>query len=538
MAPYDPLKSIRQIGTSLDSPMRIARMARAVLQRHATGLARDLIHVARGTPLGRSFYDAASTGRRMRKMNRGSEDPNVETRADGAKLRYAARYTERNSPHGRQILTNFATYLVGKGVNPEVNTGTDKLDKKWTELFQEWVYQSDPVSGGTLFGQQFQAAMALARDGGVISRQELLPKAYARQHGMRVPLFVKLMEVDHLDDTKDRALKSGGAIVGGVEFDQYDRRVAYHLFREHPGSGLIGARSGMFQSDRVSARDVAHLYNYTTGRPGQIREVSMLHAVIARLWDYDGWVDATAIARRVSALPAGFVHNADPQATADEVDGIAPAVDKDGVKVLDPNGYPIEQIEPGLIGYLPAGKEIEFNTPPAVPDHDVYSKVTLHEISAGVSQPYADVSGDLSEASFIASRMGRLLVKRFAGSMFHLVFAPLHLRPTDMWFSDAAVLAGALPNRPEGYPVTWVQTVWEEPNELIRIKAAVAKIRAGLTTYSRAVREEGLDPDLLIEEMAKDNAKLDAAKITLDSDPRKVTPSGGTSTKITSDDTP
>jgi hypothetical protein len=40
------------------------------------------------------------------------------------------------------------------------------------------------------------------------------------------------------------------------------------------------------------------------------------------------------------------------------------------------------------------------------------------------------------------------------------------------------------------------------------------------------VREQGRDPDAQIAEMASDAQKLDAARLVLDCDPRKVTQAG------------
>ncbi|HNX04664.1 MAG TPA: hypothetical protein PKI32_04145, partial [Opitutales bacterium] len=67
----------------------------------------------------------------------------------------------------------------------------------------------------------------------------------------------------------------------------------------------------------------------------------------------------------------------------------------------------------------------------------------------------------------------------------------------------------------------------EEADEQARIKAVAARIRNGLTSWERAVREEGLDPEALLDEIRRSNAQFDIEpRIVLDSDPRYVSSFG------------
>jgi capsid protein len=58
-------------------------------------------------------------------------------------------------------------------------------------------------------------------------------------------------------------------------------------------------------------------------------------------------------------------------------------------------------------------------------------------------------------------------------------------------------------------------------------------VRTGIQTLSDAIRERGYDPDEFFAAIAADNARLDALKIVLDSDPRKTTQAGQLQLAIT-----
>lgn len=77
-----------------------------------------------------------------------------------------------------------------------------------------------------------------------------------------------------------------------------------------------------------------------------------------------------------------------------------------------------------------------------------------------------------------------------------------------------------------GASVEWVPPSWSMIDPDKEIAAFRNSIRSGLTSYKKAVREQGYDPEELMQEIADSNAELDALGIVLDSDPRKITQAG------------
>jgi ClpP class serine protease len=56
-----------------------------------------------------------------------------------------------------------------------------------------------------------------------------------------VPLKLQILESEHLDASKDQALPNGNVIRSGVEFDKTGKRVAYFIYKEHPGDSSFAS---------------------------------------------------------------------------------------------------------------------------------------------------------------------------------------------------------------------------------------------------------------------------------------------------------
>ena len=510
-----------------------AERVRSVVLGEVRGLGSDLLTSIRGDR-GRSIrsYEAGSTSRRLSGLQRPSTDGTSEALASASSVRRAAREVERNSSYGQRIITEFASDLVGTGIVPQFDTGSDELDRALRDLFDAWSYVCDPVTRGTFYGLQYLQAAALCRDGGCLTRRRMRLLDDAGWDGRRlpVPLALQSMELDHLDGSKGLT-QSAGRIVGGIEFDALDQRVAYWLYRSHPGASWVpGGSQGWGESVRVPASEVLHLYPYTTSRPGQTSAVSMLHAVIARLWDFDGWQDASLLARRMTASMPIFVEDLDGGGLGG-TPALAPQNADDAGRVLDSRGYPVEEYEPGIVGYIPAGRTVKFPALPGVPQHEESTRVSLREIAAGVGMSYESLSGDLSGVSYISGRMGQLSRLRGIDAMRELVLVPLLVRPCVTWWLDALRMSGRLPQLGgREVSVRYVAPPRTDMDEEKRVKAIVAKIRAGLMTPQDAIVGEGADPDVLLEQLAAWNAKVDDLGVVLETDPRKVGKAGAGAT--------
>lgn len=523
---------------------RVATGMRGVIERHVRDASADLLRVLRGQDITTRSHDAATLGRRLSGMEATGSDGNAELAADGPLMRWRSRKVERDSAYGQKALREFATDQVGDGIRPQFDTGKDKLDRQLAADWDEFNYQCDGLNGGTAYGMQHQLILSLGRDGGTLLNRLWRDRGHTDIHGSRllVPMQMQPLEVDYLSTAKDGRV-GDATITNGIEVVRGSRR-AYHVHESHPGAQwLFGGMSSGAVLDkaadrilgverganvvRIPASDMLHVFPYNLTRPGQITAAPWLHAVILRLWDLDGWMDATMLARRVSASMPGYVTGGDPLASPDLVEPIHPVEQRDAWKVLDGRGYPMELTEPGVIGYLQNGRDIKFPDQPSVPQHEESTRVSLREIAAGTGMAYESLSGDVSQGNFISLRVALLGRRRLMDAIRNQVTIPMLCRPMGMWFLEAMDLANRYKQGRDPVRVTWIPPSREDADEKSRVEIIAAKIRCGLMSWRTAVQMEGVDPDILMEEIRRSNAMFDAnPPVILDIDPRRRTDAG------------
>lgn len=447
-------------------------------------------------------YDGASTGRRTDGWVTPSSNANVETRGILFRLRDRSRDLTRNNPIAARALQVIVSNTVGTGILPQHKAPTREEVLAWGSLWNAWAGTTacDADSRLDFYGLQSLVMRTIVESGEVLIRK--IPQSAAA--GLPVPLKIQVLEPDFLDSTKDGKLSSG-QIVQGVEYDAAGRRVAYWLFPEHPGSG-----AGSSASQRIPADQILHLFRLD--RPGQARGVPWAAPVIVRLKDLDDFMDAQIVKIKTSCAFTAFVY--DTEAPLDST-GAAKAIG--------------EKLEPGVIEILPPGKDIKFASPPGADGSQEFVGETLRQIAAAYGVTYEALTNDYSRVNYSSGRMGWLEMNRNVAVWQWQVMVSQFCGPVWAWFRDAATLIGA---RPEGVSVEWTPPRREMIDPSREIGATVNAIRAGLMSISEAHRSAGYDSEKVLEEIAADNAKIDALGLILDSDARKTMKAGVAQTYV------
>lgn len=477
-----------------------ARAAAAVLVRH---------------------FEAASAGRRTDGWQRSPSDANMAALGALSLLRQHSRDLLRNNAWARNGQRAIARNTVGWGLmGKAVGTAATKAQALWgpwagtDEIFST---QCDADRRLTFAGMQIAVINALVSDGEVLIRRR--PRRSTDGH--TVPLQLQLLEADFLDIARSGFPgPAGGPTIQGVEFDQRGQRTAYWLFDRHPGSGLIGMgmKATGLVSKRIPESEILHVYRLD--RPGQVRGVPWMAPAIVTLKDYDEYADATLIRQKIAACFTAFVTDTEGDSsligTGEKTDGSGgDAAAKDD----------LEQLEPGLVSYLPPGKSISFANPPGVNDFQSFTASQLRQIAAAIGTTYEDLSLDYSQVNFSSARMSRLAHWGNIHDWRWNTLVPLFCARVWEWFVEAAVLAGELP---EGASpgATWTPPPMPmiEPDK--EGLAYARLVRSGAMTPSEMVREQGNDPVAHFTEYAADQKLLDKLGIVLDSDARKTTQAG------------
>ena len=121
-------------------------------------------------------------------------------------------------------------------------------------------------------------------------------------------------------------------------------------------------------------------------RPGQERGVPGVAPGIIKMRDLDEYDDAELVRKKIEACFAAFVLDADDGETLGPVLG--------GDASEDEAGHRIETFEPGMIEYLPAGKDVRFAAPAASGGYPEYMRFQLHAIASGLGLTYELLTGE------------------------------------------------------------------------------------------------------------------------------------------------
>lgn len=458
-------------------------------------------------------YAAAGMGRRTKGFGGDDRSIRAETGASNATMRRRARKLVQDNPYAAAALDKLVGFQVGTGIVPRSATGDAALDRKANAVWAEWAANADWHRRHDVYGLQAMAARCRVESGEALVQWMPLTAAKARARGMRIPLAVTVKEPDYLDE--DRIGTRGlNAVDQGIEFDDDDLPVAYWMYDRHPGDVNVLGRYGL-DARRIDARQVMHLFRAI--RPGQIRGVTEFAAVMLRARMLDDLEDAALEAARVQASLAAFV-------TSDADPAKGPLTGRRSAET----GEKTLQFRPGMIERLNPGENVTLNSPTGNSAVEAEAKRQLRAIAEGMGLTYDILTGDLSGANYSSLRAGRLVVKRRTEEIQWNTLIPQMCAP--MWGTvmQMAVTLGMLPDLGRAWPARWSPPRFEMLDPAAEIKAMKEAVRGGFSTMPQALGELGIDPDDQVADYADWNAKIDAAGLTLDTDPRKIAGASGT----------
>lgn len=432
-------------------------------------------------------YEGAKHGRRTANWRTGDSYVNDIIKGGLPTLRARSRDLVRNNPWVNKGLNTIVNHTVGVGIRPSVKGKKDTRYTRIVGLWEEWgettLCDADGLS--SFYGMQALVLRTVGESGSCLIRR----RRRRTSDNLPVPLQLQVLEPDYLDATKDTlGSTNGNIIVHGIEFDRRGRRVAYHLYNEHPGSNFYNRRS-----TRVPAEDIIHVFRVE--RAGQAEGVPWTSPIIIRVRDLDEYEDADLIRQKIAACFVAFVQKTDDNDEGDEEE-------------LERR----QKVQPGMIEYLGNNESIQFGTPPASPDTGS-AKRSLLSISAGLGITYESLTNDYSNVNFSSGRMGRLEMQANIDVWRRHMMIPRLCSTTWRWFIEGALLTGAIK---EGRHALWTPPRREMLDPVKETMAKRAQVRAGFKSWSEAIREEGRDPDEVLEEIASDYHKMKEKGVPLE----------------------
>ena len=329
----------------------------------------------------------------------------------------------------------------------------------------------------------------MIRDGEV-----LIKKVWSDDKSLPIPLQLEILESDYIDTTMhDRSLDNGNTLIQGIEFDKKGKRVAYHLYDEHPST--TGSYNSL-KSRRHKASDVIHLYR--EDRPGQVRGISWFAPIVIRLKDFDDYEDAQLTRQKIASLFVGIYKNLDPS---------DPARGK---------GLETGELKPGTFMMAPFGYDMEFSNPPQVEGFGEYAFHQKLTLGIGVEVPFMLLSGDYSKCNFSSSRMAMLNFYKFIEPMQQLQIIPQLCFRLQKWFDEACLIKGIK----ENCRYYWQAPVRDMVDPMKEMMAKEKRVINGFDSHSAILREFGIDPYEYYEEQIKLQKYFDDNGLKFPCDPR------------------
>lgn len=438
-------------------------------------------------------YDAAGTGRRVKGWNPASSGPQRAT--EGLqRIRDRARDSTRNDWGGESGVQKWTTNLVGVGITPRWD------EDRYTKIWDDWVPFADADGVLDAYGLQTLAVRSWLASGEVFLRRRPRDLSSPLPQPMQVQLieadFVPLFDADLWD-----GMPPGNNIRQGIERNKYGRRVAYWLYKEHPGDKMTGTGPSMGDLVRVAASEISHVFEPT--RPGQLRGVSMLAPILVKLRASMDFEDAVLDRQKLANLFTMFVTRQMP----DDWEGIEFDSLTGLPKFYDTMGNALVGLEPGTSQELAPGEDVKFTSPPdAGTSYPEYMRTTHMGTAAGQGLPYEIFSGDIRDVSDRTLRVAINEFRRFARSRQWQTVIPQICRPVVRWLGQAALLKADLaPSDMAAFMApTWSPEGWEYIHPVQDVEGKIKARDAGLTSTSQIIADRGDDPRKVLKQIKAD----------------------------------
>lgn len=448
-------------------------------------------------------YNGAKKGRTTDGWKSSSGSADSEIAPSAAILRDRMRELVRNNPTAARAVSVLVNNLVGTGIRPRAASRDKAQNIKIDALFEAWSQVCDADGHTDFYGQQALALRSMIEGGDCFA----LRRNRRASDGLPVPLQVQLLEVDHLDASKNDE-RGNVRVRQGIEYDGIGRRTAYWLYPDHPGDNLP-MLSRRFEAERIGADRVAHVFER---QRLQSRGVPWGTPALRALRDVDDWQVAEMVRKKTEACLVGIVFGAD-----EDQQSIAPSVE-------DASGNVIEQFEPGMIAYARGGKDIKFNAPASTAGVYEWHSVMLHIVAAGFRVPYELLTGDLRQVNFSSSRVGLNEFRRMVEAMQWQLVIPMYCQPIWDWFCEAAFTAGLIPA--PRIPVEWAPPKFDSVNPLQDATTDLLEVRSGFATPQQMIAKRGYDPAKTFAEWSEFAKLADVLQLAFDSDPRRLSKGG------------
>lgn len=332
----------------------------------------------------RDSYDAGSYDKSNQNWRATNTSAELTDRYSRDNVRARARDLERNSDIMNSVVGAFKRNIIGGGYHVQVKTDNQDLNKQIEQAWKKWCKkQNCDVTGTQSLNQIIRMAVERKKiDGGILFVKRYTSDGF-------VPFKLQMIEVDELDSGTVQPKHSGNKVVGGIEYNPFNKPVGYYI-RQYDIDGY-SQRDAVW----VDAKDV--IFYFTKKRPSQLREISDMAPTIPRIRDINEFMTAVSVKERIEACLAIFIKKGLPTTGIGRQSGTA----------SDRVSYDGKMLTPGMIKELNVGDEIQVVNPSGQgADATSFTKLQQRLIGAGQGISYEATSRDMAESTYSSARQG------------------------------------------------------------------------------------------------------------------------------------
>ncbi|POE24974.1 phage portal protein [Pectobacterium odoriferum] len=407
-------------------------------------------------------------------------------------LRSACRHLSVQNPFAKRYVSLSSNLVVGAdGITvrprPLSHDGTtnQELSERLEKAFYDWSENASEFSfDGYLSIDLFQQLVERTRaiDG----------ECFIRIHRDRQSVKFSIIDSSRIPSTKNELLQHGHFISNGIEYDQDGRVLAYHIADVHPLNYSLQVAS----CKRLPADEIIHYF--IPEFPNQQRGIPDLCPSLKALQDYNSYIEATLIGKRISSSAMAFIKNDSDSGLLDE--------DEEQQREY------FEYLEPGSIKELSRGQSIETINPTAGVDKiSEFSEIIMQTIVTGLSTTKQNLTGDTANASFSAAKMSDRIQRDGMKTRSNLMISKVLKTVYQEWlkvfmintlknlsFSDFDNIKNAEYILPKQISL--------DPNKDAQYEKILVDM--GVKSKSQVIRDLGQDPIRVFEEIDSEKEKI------------------------------
>lgn len=418
-------------------------------------------------------------------------------------LKARSRFLAQNSSLVNSYIINVGKNVIGaEGIKFKSKAMKDDgkpdiadnlyIERAWAE------FEKNPSVTGRQTLKEFERSVenSIAIDGeAVIVRHDGFPNNKSK-------IGVQLVDSAMLDVQYNTVVENGNRVIMGIEFDQWGAPQNYY-FRSPYGSLLYSTFQPVKQSTHtvIPADRVYHLF--TEKFAGQVRGYPELSSVIADTRILDNYIEASLTAADNASSLFGSVEQ-DPNSASFKGQRV------DGQQETD--------LQPGTVKVWAPGQKFNLHKPehPTITFSD-FVKANQKQIAAALGMSYSALVGDYSDANYSSLRAAFLSDRETYKVKQDMIIEKFLMPLFEKWKLMQMTTGNLkLPiSRIAKFQPAFYARGWDWVDPKADATAVDIELGLGLTSRTRELAAMGVDFSDVADELAQEQAILEARKVVL-----------------------